>query len=243
MVESKMNKMQKALKLALEALEETRNALAWFYDSYPEDVTPKGNELLPHVEVVLADLRQALAVAEPHKQQPACKQALQVEQQPADEPVAYQTIGEANVELGSYSDVASNGQQRKLVGKVEMGQLVGDRAHKSASHSDAEREIAVIAGVDEHGPMLEWRVHWINYPAGTKLYTRPQTIVERAEEAFDAAKQRGWVGLTEEEMRDLEKQFNAERVRTSDEEYLVIYPGDYWAWQRAIEAKLREKNQ
>ena len=51
-----------------------------------------------------------------------------------------------------------------------------------------------------------------------------------------------WVGLTDEEMRDLEKQFNAERVRTSDEEYLVIYPGDYWAWQRAIEAKLREKN-
>ena len=51
-----------------------------------------------------------------------------------------------------------------------------------------------------------------------------------------------WVGLTDEEMRDLEKQFNAERVRTSDEEYLIIYPGDYWAWQRAIEAKLREKN-
>lgn len=51
-----------------------------------------------------------------------------------------------------------------------------------------------------------------------------------------------WVGLTDEEMRGLEKQFNAERVRTSDEEYLIIYPGDYWAWQRAIEAKLREKN-
>lgn len=51
-----------------------------------------------------------------------------------------------------------------------------------------------------------------------------------------------WVGLTDEEMRDLEKQFNAERVRTSDEEYLIIYPGDYWQWQRAIEAKLRKKN-
>lgn len=53
---------------------------------------------------------------------------------------------------------------------------------------------------------------------------------------------REWVGLTDEEMRGLEKQFNAERVRTSDEEYLVIYPGDYWAWQRAIEARLKEKN-
>ena len=53
---------------------------------------------------------------------------------------------------------------------------------------------------------------------------------------------REWQGLTDEEMRGLEKQFNAERVRTSDEEYLIIYPGDYWAWQRAIEAKLKEKN-
>ena len=51
-----------------------------------------------------------------------------------------------------------------------------------------------------------------------------------------------WVGLTDEEMRELEKQFDAERVRTSDEEYLVIYPAAYWQWQRAIEAKLKEKN-
>ena len=50
-----------AMEQALEALEETRNALAWFYDSYPQDVTPKGNELLPRVETVLTALRQALA--------------------------------------------------------------------------------------------------------------------------------------------------------------------------------------
>jgi len=43
-------------------------------------------------------------------------------------------------------------------------------------------------------------------------------------------------------MRELEKQFEAERVRTSDEEYLVIYPAAYLQWQRAIEAKLKEKN-
>jgi hypothetical protein len=55
------------------------------------------------------------------------------------------------------------------------------------------------------------------------------------------AAQRQFVGLTDEEMRELEKQFEAERVRTSDEEYLVIYPAAYWQWQRAIEAKLREK--
>ncbi len=58
----------------------------------------------------------------------------------------------------------------------------------------------------------------------------------------DATQKREWVGLTDEEMRDLEKQFNAERVRTSDEEYLVIYPSDYWDWQNAIAAKLKERN-
>ena len=63
----------------------------------------------------------------------------------------------------------------------------------------------------------------------TPLYTTPQP-------------QREWVGLTDEEMREIEKQFEAERVRTSDEEYLVIYPAAYWQWQRAIEAKLKEKN-
>lgn len=82
-------------------------------------------------------------------------------------------IGETNVELGFYSNDASNGQQRELVGKVEMGQLVGNRSHESASNPDAKREIAVITGVDEYGPMLNWYTHWVNFPIGTKLYTSP----------------------------------------------------------------------
>ena len=72
---------KEAMKLALEALEETRNALAWFYDSYPQDVTKKGNELLPYVETVLTALREALAKPDfwegyvPEPEQPAqqCK--------------------------------------------------------------------------------------------------------------------------------------------------------------------------
>lgn len=65
-----MSKQTEALKLALEALEETRNALAWFYDSYPQDVTKKGNELLPHVETVLAAIREALAEHPAQQQEP-----------------------------------------------------------------------------------------------------------------------------------------------------------------------------
>jgi hypothetical protein len=51
-----------------------------------------------------------------------------------------------------------------------------------------------------------------------------------------------WQSLKDEELREIEKEFHAERVRTSDEEYLVIYPADYWDWQRAIEKALKEKN-
>ena len=71
-----MKTIKETLELALEALEETRNALAWFYDSYPQDVTKKGNELLPHVETVLTALREALA-EQPAQQEPVgCEGAI-----------------------------------------------------------------------------------------------------------------------------------------------------------------------
>jgi hypothetical protein len=134
-----------------------------------------------------------------------------------------QTFGETNVELGFYSDNASNGQQRKLVGKVEMGQLVGNRPHKSASDPDAQGEVAVIKGFDEYGPMLGWFKHWVNFPVGTKLYTTPPaapvqepkfvrmvdgvpciTLAEHKHliATNQAAAQRQWVGLTEDEMQE-----------------------------------------
>ena len=84
------------------------------------------------------------------------------------------------------------------------------------------KESVVFTHDEIHTP--NWTDYWTK-----PLYTTPQP-------------QREWVGLTDEDMRELEKQFEAERVRTSDEEYLVIYPAAYWQWQRAIEAKLKEKN-
>jgi hypothetical protein len=87
------------------------------------------------------------------------------------EPV--QTTGETNVELDFYSDATGNGQQRQLVGEMEMGQLMGGGPHKSAGNPDAKGEIAVIRGVDEYGPMLDWYEHWVNFPVGTRLYTTP----------------------------------------------------------------------
>jgi hypothetical protein len=118
----------------------------------------------------------------------------------------------------------------------------GDECNCGADKANAEIDSAItslrqaIAEAEKQEPVGEvindrGDVDYISYvpPIGTNLYTHPQP-------------KREWVGLTDEEMRELEKQFNAERVRTSDEEYLVIYPADYWGWQRAIEAKLKEKN-
>lgn len=93
--------------------------------------------------------------------------------------------------------------------------------------------------------------HWVTWQAAVRSVSpqpaQQEPVIDKSA-AIRIATALGWeprrelVGLTDGEMRDLEKQFNAERVRTSDEEYLVIYPSDYWAWQRAIEAKLKEKN-
>lgn len=170
-----MSKKDEALKLALEALEETRNALAWFYDSYPHDVTKKGNELLPHVETVLTAMREALA------------------EQPVQQRIDLDALG---IPHGQHFQPA---QQEPV----------------AWDNCRSEKQCRSWCGNSACAS------HWNDTPPPA---SKP------------------WVGLTDEEMRDLEKQFNAERVRTSDEEYLVIYPGDYWAWQRAIEAKLREKN-
>jgi len=133
-----------------------------------------------------------------------------------------------------------------------------------------DEPVALVAEVHISRYTIEWTNGPL--PEGTKLYTTPQPKQEQSEPVAwmtenkylitkdeNLAKkikekgdeliiplyttpQRTWVRLTDKEMRELEKQFEAERVRTSDEEYLVIYPAAYWQWQRAIEAKLRSKN-
>ena len=97
---------------------------------------------------------------------------------------------------------------------------------------------------------------WLETDAPTVIWEKNNEAIKAINEALETKEglldrksyllglydQKPWVGMTDEEMRELEKQFEAERVRTSDEEYLVIYPAAYWQWQRAIEAKLKEKN-
>jgi len=112
-----------------------------------------------------------------------------------------------------------------------MTKDVQNIASKSTYKEQLETKDEPVAWMNRHGACKTSL--FMEVEAGAKeeytipVYTQPQ---------------RTWVWLTDEEMRELEKQFEAERVRTSDEEYLVIYPAAYWQWQRAIEAKLKEKN-
>jgi len=102
---------------------------------------------------------------------------------------------------------------------------------------DYDKRIKAIESIKEALETKDEPVGWIDNK-GNMICTK---INESCRPLYTTP-QRTWVGLTDEEMRELEKQFEAERVRTSDEEYLVIYPAAYWQWQRAIEAKLKEKN-
>lgn len=36
--------------------------------------------------------------------------------------------------------------------------------------------VATIASIDEHGPCFGWHQHWVNFPAGTQLYTAAQVL-------------------------------------------------------------------
>lgn len=141
-----------ALKRALEALEDIASGRT--YDPWTNGA------IAQHIaEDAITAIKQALAAP------------VQDEQQPVQEPV--QTTGETNVELDFYSDATGNGQQRQLVGEMEMGQLMGGRPHKSVGNPDAKGAVAVIKGVGEHGPMLVWYKHWISFPIGTQFYTTP----------------------------------------------------------------------
>lgn len=108
-----MTKEREALKLALEALEETRNALAWFYDSYPQDVTQKGNDLLPHVETVLTAIREALAEQPAQQQEPVAGWDF-IEKMAAER---YKVGPSHNSMFYRHAVVAGNGTQQLYLGR------------------------------------------------------------------------------------------------------------------------------
>jgi hypothetical protein len=113
-----------------------------------------------------------------------------------------------------------------------------DEAYKAAAYLAKAIFDSLYANKE---PYVSGKVVWELCDTTVGVITQIDNMVSQFSPRHSQPK-REWVELTDEEMRELEKQFEAERVRTSDEEYLVIYPADYWRWQRAIEAKLKEKN-
>jgi len=77
-----------------------------------------------------------------------------------------------------------------------------------------EEPVAILKGIDEYGPIVDWYKHWVTVPIGTKFYTTPPRA------------QRLWIGLTDDELRNLCDEF-------------WLYPRKLL---QAIEAKLKEKN-
>lgn len=214
-----MTELEKAARQALEALEETRNALAWFYDSYPEDVTPKGNELLPHVEVVLADLRVALTSNSRALEQPA-----------QQEPVAWRDHVEQRLLTWRQSFVNKSGDQLELgdfMDKRSLDDLIDfvcdeyTRPAERQSRSDVEpltnkqSEPVAYMNPDDLQKMKRFGRGSVAWATPTDFCTQP---------VYTRPQAREWVGLTDEERRACtQSPFTAENYR-------------------AIEAKLREKN-
>jgi hypothetical protein len=96
--------------------------------------------------------------------------------------------------------------------KAELKRLQDDMQALSAP---VQEPVAILKGIDEYGPVVDWYRHWVTTPIGTKFYTTPP------------AAQRQWVGLTDEDFIDL-----CEEASNFGTGGLI----------RHIEAKLKEKN-
>jgi len=212
-VRSTVEALKLALTLALEALEETRNALAWFYDSYPQDVTQKGNDLLPHVETVLTAIRQALA----NKSKALADSALE-------------RIAENERELGlDYMDPAEI-PQSIICPFCESQHVPGwlhdynmDRMKKPAPPHECKTDAEKTAFA------FGW---WKALEENRKQSAQPS---QRSVKPWVHATT--WRGLTDEAVWSLYK--NLWMFHPAEEPRLA---GDILKFARAIEAKLKEKN-
>ena len=86
-------------------------------------------------------------------------------------------------------------------------------AIKQALAASVQEPVAILKGIDEYGPVVDWCKHWVTVPIGTKFYTTPP------------AAQRPWIGLTDEEA-----QWIYDNGRTPS------------GMMEMVEAKLKERN-
>jgi hypothetical protein len=87
------------------------------------------------------------------------------------------------------------------------------REFSATQPAPVQEPVAILKGIDEYGPVVDWYRHWVTVPIGTKFYTTPP--------------QRTWVGLTPKEVAEI---VIYPMNKTDD---LV----------RIIETKLKEKNE
>lgn len=229
------------LKLALEALEETRNALAWFYDSYPQDVTEKGNELLPHVETVLTAIRAALAsksealaaVPEAHKQSAEIPQSITCPFCESQHVPGW--LHDYNMDRGAYGEQPAQPARVPLTCRDEM---CACRGGPCVSCPDGERE-KELADVRDSRDFYKRRTDELQ-KAQSQMRDPERTMVcdilangrllVPAGGRYSTSSQpsKPWVGLTQKEIQELKEE--------------GIFLANCEAITEVIEAKLKEKN-
>ena len=95
-----------------------------------------------------------------------------------------------DVRLDMDSNIASDGQQRNVVRKVEVGQSLGERKHQETSNIQSQGKFVLrLEGIDEYGPILGWNQHWTVFPVGTEFYTAPPTASQLVAQALEKAAQ------------------------------------------------------
>lgn len=108
-----------------------------------------------------------------------------------------------DVRLDMDSNIASYGQQRNVVRKVEVGQSLGERKYQEKSNIKSQGKFVLrLEGIDEYGPILGWNQHWTEFPVGTEFYTVPPITSQLVAQTLEKA-----VKLLEDEYIRHKQQF------------------------------------
>jgi hypothetical protein len=148
-----------------EALDKALNALLWAnieindwrYDGYgykPEDQ--------PQIMEAITAIKQALAA-------------------PVQEPVAnastwFALVMNAAAEIEDASHSLRDEDAKRVA--ISGAKHYRDAAKalytiQPAQQAPVQEPVAILKGIDEHGPVVDWYRHWVTVPIGTKFYTTP----------------------------------------------------------------------
>ena len=72
-----------------------------------------------------------------------------------------------------------------------LSDALAESRREVAALKAVQEPVAILKGIDEYGPVVDWYRHWVTVPIGTKFYTT------------SPAAQRHWVGLTDKQIESI----------------------------------------